>query len=101
MCPFKTSERAFDLCGLRTDRVYVNFGFWDVVPTTHAKGYYNRMIERKVSELCGTKGLYSTSYYDRETFSSLYGGPRYQELKKTYDPGQRFPDLYAKCVERR
>ena len=101
MCPFRTSERAFDLCGLKTNRVYVNFGFWDLVPTTHPKGHYNRIIERRVSELCGTKGLYSTSYYDRETFSNLYGGRRYRELKKAYDPEQRFPDLYAKCVERR
>ena len=101
VCPFRTSDRAYDLCGLKTNQVYVNFGFWDVVPTTHEKGHFNKMIERRVRELGGTKGLYSTSYYDRETFWSVYDQPRYLELKKTYDPEQVFPDLYAKCVERR
>jgi FAD/FMN-containing dehydrogenase len=59
------------------------------------------MIERKAAELRGKKGLYSASYYDKETFWSLYDKTRYDELKKTYDPDTLFPDLYAKCVERK
>lgn len=101
VCPFRTSDRAYDLCGLKTNQVYINFGFWDVIPTTHEKGHFNKMIERRVAELGGTKGLYSTSYYDRETFWSIYDQPRYEQLKKAYDPERVFPDLYAKCVERR
>jgi hypothetical protein len=72
-----------------------------MVPTTHGIGHYNRMIERKAAELKGMKGLYSTSYYDKETFWSLYDKTRYDELKKTYDHDTLFPDLYAKCVERK
>jgi FAD/FMN-containing dehydrogenase len=99
MCPFRSSEHVYDLCGLKTNQVYINFGFWDVVATVHEKGHYNRMIERKVTDLGGRKGLYSTSYYDKETFWSLYPKPRYEELKKLHDPDCIFPDLYAKCVE--
>ena len=59
------------------------------------------MIEDKIAELGGVKGLYSASYYDRETFWSIYDKSRYDYLKRTYDPGGVFPDLYGKCVERK
>ncbi len=99
VCPFRSSDQTYALCGLETNHLYINFGFWDMVPTTHENGHYNKMIERKAAELKGRKGLYSRSYYDKETFWSLYNKTRYDELKKTYDPDGRFPDLYAKCVE--
>ena len=37
----------------------------------------------------------------RKTFWSIYDKPRYDALKQTYDPDAVFPDLYAKCVERK
>ena len=80
--------------------MYINFGFWDVVTTVHEKGHYNKMIEGEVAGLGGRKGLYSTSFYDQDTFWSLYNKPKYEELKKLYDPDSVFPDLYAKCVGR-
>jgi FAD/FMN-containing dehydrogenase len=101
VCPFKSSDQTYDLCGLSPNQLYVNFGFWDMLPTTHRNGHYNRKIERKAAELKGKKGLYSTSYYDKEAFWSLYDKTRYDELKQTYDPDMLFPDLYAKCVERK
>ena len=101
VCPFRTSNRSYDLCRLRSNELYLNFGFWDMVRTTHGMGYYNRMIESKIAELGGVKGLYSASYYDREAFWGIYDKVRYDALKKTYDPAGSFPDLYAKCVERR
>jgi FAD/FMN-containing dehydrogenase len=101
VCPFKSSDRTYDLCPLAPNQLYVNFGFWDMVPTTRESGYHNRLIERKIAELGGVKGLYSASYYDRETFWSIYDKVRYDQLKRTYDPDGVFPDLYAKCVERK
>jgi FAD/FMN-containing dehydrogenase len=101
VCPFRTSDRTFDLCAAKPNQLYINFGFWDVIPTRHEAGHYNKMIEREVAGWGGTKGLYSTSYYDRDTFWSLYDQQRYDALKNLYDPDRMFPDLYAKCVERR
>ena len=101
VCPFRNSDRTYDLCPLRPNQLYVNFGFWDMVPTTHPGGHYNRKIERKAAELGGAKGLYSASYYDRETFWSIYDEVRYLRLKQKYDPDAVFPDLYAKCVDRK
>ncbi len=101
VCPFRSSHKNYDLCGLEANRLYVNFGFWDVIPTTHGNGYHNKLIESQAMELGGTKGLYSASYYDRETFWRIFNKKRYDELKETYDPDGRFPDLYAKCVERK
>ena len=101
MCPFKTraSGRNWDLSPLR-EGLHVNFGFWDVIPSTHEKGHFNRKIERKTMELGGAKGLYSSSWYDEAEFWSIYDQPRYTQLKQTYDPQGVFPDLYSKCVRR-
>ncbi len=101
MCPFKTrsSNRHWDLSPLR-EGLHVNFGFWDVIPSTHEKGHFNRKIERKTMELGGAKGLYSSAWYDEAEFWSIYDQPRYTQLKQTYDPQGVFPDLYSKCVRR-
>jgi len=102
MCPFKTrdSGRGWDLSPLQPGHLYVNFGFWDVIPSTHEKGHFNRKIERKTMELGGAKGLYSSAWYDEAEFWSIYDQPRYTRLKQTYDPQGVFPDLYSKCVRR-
>jgi FAD/FMN-containing dehydrogenase len=101
MCPFKTRApgRTWDLSPLR-EGLHVNFGFWDVIPSTHEKGHFNRKIERKTMDLGGAKGLYSSAWYDEAEFWSIYDHPRYTQLKQTYDPQGVFPDLYSKCVRR-
>ena len=57
-------------------KLYVNFGFWDVVKTDHEEGYFNKAIEAKVRKLNGQKSLYSTSFYSREEFGELYNEAR-------------------------
>lgn len=86
----------------RAAQTYVNFGFWDVKRTRepHLPGHFNRLIERKVSEVGGIKSLYSDSYFTREEFDAAYGGAAYRRLKARYDPAGRLGDLYAKCVLR-
>jgi FAD/FMN-containing dehydrogenase len=102
MCPFRTqrSIRPWDLSPLVPERLYVNFGFWDVLPSTYEKGHFNRKIERTTMELGGAKGLYSSAWYDEAEFWSIYDQSRYAQLKQTYDPQGIFPDLYSKCVRR-
>jgi FAD/FMN-containing dehydrogenase len=92
---------SFTLYPMRHDW-YVNFGFWDVKRTreAHPPGHFNRLIERKVTELGGIKSLYSDSFFPEEEFARLYGGDAYGTLKRAYDPGNAFPGLYAKCVLR-
>jgi len=84
-------------------RWYVNFGFWDVVRSAqaHERGHFNRAIERAAAAAGGIKSLYSESFFPREEFDALYGGPAYAALKAKYDPGGTFPTLYEKCVLRR
>jgi FAD/FMN-containing dehydrogenase len=64
-------------------------------PSTH-----NRLVEEEVDRLGGFKSLYSTAFYSPEDFDRLYSGADFASLKKRYDPHSRFPDLYAKCVQR-
>lgn len=104
ICPIRRYDpaRDFPLYPMQPDRLYVNFGFWDRVYSRIVRppGYFNRLVEHKVSELGGIKSLYSDSYYDPESFWSIYDRQAYQRLKHKYDPGGRFKDLYDKCVLR-
>lgn len=103
ICPigFDSQKEKFTLYPVRHEW-YVNFGFWDVKRTreAHPPGHFNRLIERKVTELGGIKSLYSDSFFSQAEFSRLYGGDCYTKLKAKYDAGAAFADLYAKCVLR-
>ncbi|MHA2788087.1 FAD-binding oxidoreductase [Corynebacterium sp. S7] len=119
LCPIRLRDGSEELIGtgevtkdatvpwplypLDTNSTWVNVGFWSAVPgdlvTPEATpGAFNRVIEKRVSELGGHKSLYSEAFYSREEFEKLYGGKLPQKLKQVYDPDQRFPGLYEKTV---
>lgn len=100
ICPFRSTEpdAAYLLYSLDPARTYINFGFWDVIPSTHEPGYFNRKVEKRLVELGGKKGLYSTVCFDEPTFWQLYNKPCYDALKSKYDPDGVLGDLYAKCT---
>jgi FAD/FMN-containing dehydrogenase len=102
VCPLRLRDGArWDLYELEPRTTYVNFGFWSTVALSSGEpdGTHNRRIERVVEELGGRKSLYSSSFYDRETFWRLYNGEAYGELKRAYDREGRLLGLYEKCVE--
>jgi FAD/FMN-containing dehydrogenase len=104
MCPLRLrGQRAWPLYPLKPGEVYVNFGFWGTValPPGQADGYYNRLVEDKVSELGGHKSLYSTSFYSENEFYRRYNGDAYKALKNAYDGDGRLLGLYEKCVRGR
>lgn len=102
VCPVaQQGGERYSLYPMDEGRLYVNFGFWDVVRTDKVDGFYNRLIELKVMELEGKKSLYSTSFYPEEEFWRLYDRDSYDALKAKYDPAGRFRDLYEKCVKRK
>ncbi len=100
VCPFVVTTDRHPLYRLRTDTAYVNFGFWDTVPSREPDGHYNAVVERLVVEHGGKKSLYSRSTFDEATFWTLYDRCSYDALKRTYDPSGRFPGLYEKTVGR-
>jgi FAD/FMN-containing dehydrogenase len=103
VCPFRSldPDSTYPLYALNPTKLYVNFGFWDTVPTTHEDGYFNRKVERKALELDGKKALYSSAYYDEATFWKIYNKQCYDALKQKYDPDHMFKGLYEKCVQRK
>ncbi|HEX5405908.1 MAG TPA: FAD-binding oxidoreductase, partial [Pseudonocardiaceae bacterium] len=104
LCPLRLrSGPAWPLYPLEPDQLYVNVGFWATVPLRPGDpdGTHNRLIEDKVTELGGHKSLYSTSFYSPDEFWRLYNGDAYRKMKQEYDPDDRLPDLYAKCVGNR
>jgi FAD/FMN-containing dehydrogenase len=98
ICPFVVTTDRHPLFRLRMDTPYINFGFWDTLPTDRPDGHYNSVVERLVAAHGGKKSLYSRSTYDEATFWSIYDRAAYDALKLRYDPTGRFPDLYAKAV---
>jgi FAD/FMN-containing dehydrogenase len=100
LCPFKSYDPGarYTLCPVDPQKLYINFGFWDMLPSAGPDGFYNKKVERMALHLRGLKGLYSSSYYDEETFWNIYDRERYAALKKKYDPNRRFNDLYEKTV---
>ena len=105
ICPVGTSANSarFPLFKMDSETTYVNFGFWDGTKTRERRpdGYLNRKIERKTIELDGKKSLYSDSYFDEDEFWKIYDSVFYWQLKRKYDPGNKFLNLYDKCVLRK
>jgi FAD/FMN-containing dehydrogenase len=103
ICPFRAYEKTakFTFYSFNPEKLYINFGFWNSVATTKEKGYYNRLIEAKVSELQGKKGLYSDSYYTEKEFWDIYDKSLYDVLKQKYDPQGKLKNLFDKCVKRK
>ncbi len=104
VCPTRAYDpnARFELYRMAPGKLYVNFGFWDVIRGSEKlpAGYYNRQVEQKVIEFGGMKSLYSDSYFTPEEFWRIYNKPAYDALRHKYDPISRFRDLYAKCVLR-
>jgi FAD/FMN-containing dehydrogenase len=102
LCPLRQRDPAvtWDLYAFDPLQTYVNIGFWSSVELApgQREGDVNRRIEAVVAQMGGRKSLYSTAYYDRDTFWATYNGVAYGTLKKTYDPDGRFADLYDKTV---
>jgi FAD/FMN-containing dehydrogenase len=105
ICPIRAPHDAprATLYPLEPGRLYVNFGFWDVVESREARppGEVNRRVEREVELRGGLKSLYSASYYPEDAFWRIFDRDAYVALKRRYDPDGRLPDLYDKCVRGR
>ena len=107
VCPLKQRDPnvTWPLYEFEPEVTYVNVGFWSTVPLpdgVHPEdGAVNRRIEAKVTELDGRKSLYSTAFYKRDEFYSIYGGDVYESVKSKYDKDGRLLGLYEKVVENR
>ena len=110
LCPLRLREpapagadaaRPWPLYPLEPKKTYVNIGFWSSVPIVagEPEGATNRAIEHRVTEFDGHKSLYSDAYYTESEFAALYGGEKFHELKKRYDPQSRLLDMYSKAVQ--
>jgi FAD/FMN-containing dehydrogenase len=104
LCPLRLREtEPWPLYPLQVEHLYVNVGFWGMVPRRpgHGRAHHNRLIETEVGRLGGHKSLYSDVFYGKEEFWRLYSGEAYHRLKSAYDPEGRLLDLYDKCVGNR
>ena len=100
ICPIMPLQKdsLYSFYKMTPNTLYINFGFWDMIPSDKPAGYYNKKIEAKVQELGGNKSLYSKTFYTQEQFWSIYDKELYDSLKKKYDPNNILKDLYQKCI---
>lgn len=100
ICPYMAYHqiRSYDFFPTKLNQLYLDFGFWDSVPSNGVPGYYNRLIENKVTEFNGHKSLYSEAFYPEEEFWKIYDKDYYHTLKQKYDPQGVLNNLYQKCV---
>ena len=104
ICPTKPASRGrYPTYDMEFGQLYINFGFWDVVPlpADEEEGFFNRQVEQWVDNLNGRKSLYSTVFYEKKTFWQHYNGGNYKLLKEKYDPQGKLRDLYDKTVRRK
>ena len=84
------------------EEIYADFGMgFGVEKRTDKedKNYYKKLIDKKISELNITKGLYSESFFEEEKFWELYDpNNQYAQLKREYDPENIFGNLHQKVV---
>jgi FAD/FMN-containing dehydrogenase len=101
ICPFQSShpDRTYSLFNIDPKTLYIDFGFWEIVPSNQPQGFLNRLVEKKTEELKGFKSLYSDAFYTEEEFWRLHPQQAFLQLKAKYDPKSTFKDLYEKCVK--
>jgi FAD/FMN-containing dehydrogenase len=81
------------------NEVYMNIGYYYGVGTKRKEPYYyNRLFDKKILSLGCLKMMYSHSTFTKKEFWGMYDEKSYAKLKKKYDPGNKYKDLYKKCV---
>jgi hypothetical protein len=96
LCSVRSSSPT-PLIRMRPNHLYCDFGtFGYAVPSNHTnKHYYNEILEAKIFELGGTKCFYALNC-DPAIYDSIVDHAAYLELKKKYDPNNKFPYLKDK-----
>lgn len=101
VCPTRSpSAKKYDFCPVNPEHLYIDFGFWDSIPSDKEEGYYNKKIEEMTVNLKGFKSLYSRSYYTEEQFWKILDRIKYFQIKNKYDQEGHLKDLYTKCVKK-
>lgn len=103
ICPIRLNPSLdkFLFCQMSQHKTYINFGaYGNFLPSDKEKGYFNRLIENKVSACGGSKWLYSNVFYTEQEFWQLYDKNTYFSVKNQYDPQGLLNDIYTKCAEK-
>jgi FAD/FMN-containing dehydrogenase len=103
VCPLldPCSEKKYPLWNFSEGKLACDIGIFGSrsSKTKHEKGFFNRQLESETGKQKGKKSLYSQSFFKQDDFEEhYYGGDAYNKLKEKYDPDNRFPTLYEKCV---
>jgi len=103
ICPYKIQRDTYFFEEKGSGSLMVDFGIGFGVNKKKDKNdpnYYKKLIDKKMFDMKSKKGLYSTTFLSEEDFWTLYGPKeKFMQLKKKYDPLDRFYNLYEKSVK--
>lgn len=94
LCPLKIGQDV-NMQRIQSDLV-INIGVWG--PGSTDFGAFvteNRVLEKKLKELGGTKWLYAHTYYTQDEFWSIYNKEEYDAVRTKYH-AQTLPNVYTK-----
>lgn len=85
---------------MQPETFYFNLGCYCYSKTQQSSDpFYNtKLMDDFCFSLNGLKMLYSSTFLSEQKFSEIYNGAAYLQLKKKYDPENRFKSLYDKVT---
>ncbi|HYV33949.1 MAG TPA: FAD-binding oxidoreductase, partial [Candidatus Limnocylindria bacterium] len=79
------------------DKLFLDIAIYGL-PKKEGKNYY-RILEEKLMEIGGVKGLLSNSYYSESEFWKIWNKKNYDQIKTQTDPHNIFRNLYTKMCK--
>lgn len=100
LCPIKgTSTPQFLSPHFGQDQ-FLNIGLYGIPKEGLSIPALTAQLEQEIAACGGRKMLYSFTYYDQATFTTIYPENLYGSLRKKYAADSAFPSLYQKVTNK-
>lgn len=100
LCPIKGTPTPQFLSPHYGAENFINIGLYGI-PQNANPAALSAQLEQELASCGGRKMLYSFTYYDEATFSTLYYGDLYATIRKKFHAENAFPSLYQKISNTR
>ncbi len=99
LCPIKGTRTPQFLSPHYGRENFINIGLYGIAQNADP-ATLTAQLEQELASCGGRKMLYSFTYYDEVTFSTLYHGNLYETIRKKFHAATAFPSLHQKISNR-